>query len=80
MFESTFYTISIILVVSSNVISCAGITTENSDPTQCGPLNFKRDIKDELSFPDGKFMNNIIFSINVQGVKAISGKKFKLIF
>ena len=65
MFESTLYTISIILVVSNNVISCAGITTENSDPTKCGPLNFKKDIKDELSFPDGKFMNNIIFSINV---------------
>ena len=60
MFESTFYTISIILVVSSNVISCARITTENSDPIQCGPLNFKKDIKDELSFPDGKFMNNTI--------------------
>ena len=61
MFESTFYTISIILVVSSNVISCATTTTtENSDTTQCGPLNFKKDIKDELSFPDGKFMNNTV--------------------
>ena len=56
MFGNTFYAISVILAVSCNLVSCVKITAENSDSAQCGPLNFKKDIKDELRFPDGKFL------------------------
>ena len=56
MFGNTFYTISVMLVVSCSLVSCDRVTAENSDPIQCGPLNFKKDIHEELSFPDGKFM------------------------